>query len=82
MAAERLGSHKAQELIVWCAMEVEGIVKLRSLYAARRRVLGEALRPWVWFMPSFTTNGSTLGSVDRANVPMEGVKFQPAAFSG
>jgi hypothetical protein len=61
-------------------MEVEGIVKLRPLYASRRGVPGAALQPWVWFMPGFTTNGPTSGSIDRTNVPMEGVKFQPAAF--
>ena len=31
-------------------------------------------------LPGFTTNGSTSGPVDHTNVPMEGVKFQPAAF--
>ncbi len=31
-------------------------------------------------LPGFTTNGPTSGLVDHTNVPMEGVKFQPAAF--
>jgi hypothetical protein len=31
-------------------------------------------------LPGFTTNGPTSGSVDCTNVPMKGVKFQPAAF--
>uniref|UniRef100_A0A0E0IGM8 Uncharacterized protein n=1 Tax=Oryza nivara TaxID=4536 RepID=A0A0E0IGM8_ORYNI len=42
-------------------MEVEGIVKLRPLYASRRGVPGAALRPWVWVLPGFTTNGPTSG---------------------
>uniref|UniRef100_A0A0E0B074 Uncharacterized protein n=1 Tax=Oryza glumipatula TaxID=40148 RepID=A0A0E0B074_9ORYZ len=37
-------------------MEVEGIVKLRPLYASRRGVPGAALLPWVWVLPGFTTN--------------------------
>uniref|UniRef100_A0A0E0GXJ9 Uncharacterized protein n=1 Tax=Oryza nivara TaxID=4536 RepID=A0A0E0GXJ9_ORYNI len=56
-------------------MEVERIVKLRPLYASRHGVLGGTLRPWVWFLPGFTTNGPTLRTVDRANVPMEGGVF-------
>nr|BAD03033.1 hypothetical protein [Oryza sativa Japonica Group] len=35
MAAEWLGSHRARELTVRHAVEVEGIVKLRPLYASR-----------------------------------------------
>uniref|UniRef100_A0A0E0GYC5 Uncharacterized protein n=1 Tax=Oryza nivara TaxID=4536 RepID=A0A0E0GYC5_ORYNI len=46
-------------------MVVEGIVKLRPLYAARRKVPGAALRPLVWVLPGFTTNGSTSGPIDR-----------------
>ncbi len=47
------------------AVEVEGIVKLRPLYASRRGVPGAALRPWVWVLPGFTTNGPTSGIVNR-----------------
>ena len=56
---------RARELTVRRAVEVEGIVKLRPLYASRRGVPGAALRPWVWFMPGFTTNGPTSGIVNR-----------------
>uniref|UniRef100_A0A0D9ZI41 Uncharacterized protein n=1 Tax=Oryza glumipatula TaxID=40148 RepID=A0A0D9ZI41_9ORYZ len=42
-------------------MEVEGIVKLRPLYASRRGVPGAALRLWVWVLLGFTTNGLTSG---------------------
>uniref|UniRef100_A0A0E0PC71 DUF834 domain-containing protein n=1 Tax=Oryza rufipogon TaxID=4529 RepID=A0A0E0PC71_ORYRU len=31
----------------------------------RVEVPGAALRPWVWVLPGFTTNGSTSGLVDR-----------------
>ena len=31
-------------------------------------------------LPGFTTNGPTSRIVNHTNVPMEGVKFQPAAF--
>ncbi len=65
VAAERLGSHRDWELTVRRAVEVDRIVKLRPLYASRRRVPGAALRPWVWFMPGFTTNGSMLGIENR-----------------
>uniref|UniRef100_A0A0E0BR53 Uncharacterized protein n=1 Tax=Oryza glumipatula TaxID=40148 RepID=A0A0E0BR53_9ORYZ len=65
MAAERLGSHRARELTVLLAVEVEGIVKLQQLHASRRGVPGAALRPWVWVLPSFTSNGSMSGLVDR-----------------
>jgi hypothetical protein len=50
---------------VWRAVEVEGIVKLRPLYASRHRVLGATLQPWVWVFPDFKTNGSTSGPIDR-----------------
>jgi hypothetical protein len=43
VAAERLGSHRVRELTVRRAMEVDGIVKLRPLYASRRGVPGAAL---------------------------------------
>uniref|UniRef100_A0A0E0FG43 Uncharacterized protein n=1 Tax=Oryza nivara TaxID=4536 RepID=A0A0E0FG43_ORYNI len=43
VAVERLRSHRARELTVRRAMEVEGIVKLRPLYASRRGVPGAAL---------------------------------------
>nr|CAE01739.2 OSJNBb0056F09.2 [Oryza sativa Japonica Group] len=46
-------------------MVVEGIVKLRPLYAARRKMPGAALRPLVWVLSGFTTNGSTSGPIDR-----------------
>ena len=63
---------------MWRAVEVDRIVKLRPLYASRRGVPGAALRPWVWFMPGFTTNGSMSGPIDherlhrRRKVPIGG----------
>ncbi len=78
MAAERLGSHRARELTVRRAVEVDGIVKLRTLYASRHGVPGAALRPWVWFLPGFTTNGMMSESVNcehphgRCKVPTDG----------
>uniref|UniRef100_A0A0E0N7I5 Uncharacterized protein n=1 Tax=Oryza rufipogon TaxID=4529 RepID=A0A0E0N7I5_ORYRU len=42
-----------------------GNSELRPLYASRRGVSGAALRPWVWVLPGFTTNGSTSGIVNR-----------------
>jgi hypothetical protein len=86
VVAERLGSHRTQELIVRRVVEVEGIVKLRQLYASRRGVLGAALRPWVWVLPGFTTNGSTSGPIDRERphrrrkVPIDGFLLAKGYF--
>jgi hypothetical protein len=56
-------------------MEVDGIVKLRPLYASRRGVPGAALRPWVWFYAGLYNQWFDVGDRKPANVPMEGVKF-------
>ena len=65
VATKRLGLHRARDLTARRAVKVEGIVKLRPLYASRRGVPGAALRPWVWVLPGFTTNGPTSGVVNR-----------------